>query len=57
MLQLKTSKTRINIGVTFEQWCQLREQNELESVAMVAVFLMNRWGDFTLPHGKLCISL
>uniref|UniRef100_A0A3Q3K4W6 Uncharacterized protein n=1 Tax=Monopterus albus TaxID=43700 RepID=A0A3Q3K4W6_MONAL len=40
-LDAARSKTRINIGVAFEQWQQLREQRGLKSDDMVAMFLLD----------------
>ena len=37
------SKSRVNIGLAFERWRQLRELKGLESDAKVAVFLLDRY--------------
>uniref|UniRef100_A0A3Q3JEP6 Uncharacterized protein n=1 Tax=Monopterus albus TaxID=43700 RepID=A0A3Q3JEP6_MONAL len=36
------SKTRINTGVAFERWRQVRGQKGLKGDAMVAVYLLDR---------------
>lgn len=42
-LDAARNKTRINIGVAFERWRQLREQKGLQSDAMLAVFLLDSY--------------
>ncbi|CAL8325221.1 unnamed protein product [Arctogadus glacialis] len=42
-LETARGKTRINIGLAFQRWRQLRELNGLKSDAMVAVFLLDSY--------------
>lgn len=37
------AQTRVNIGVAFQRWRQLREMKGLKSDAMVAVFLLDSY--------------
>ncbi|XP_067093723.1 zinc finger protein 37-like [Osmerus mordax] len=42
-LNNERSKTRVNIGIAFQRWRELRELEGLKSDAMVAVFLLDRY--------------
>ena len=41
-LNNERSNTRVNIGIAFQRWRELRELEGLKSDAMVAVFLLDR---------------
>uniref|UniRef100_A0A673C2N1 Uncharacterized protein n=1 Tax=Sphaeramia orbicularis TaxID=375764 RepID=A0A673C2N1_9TELE len=34
-------KSRVSSGAAYEQWCQLKEQKQLQSDAMVALFVLD----------------